>query len=126
MACHTFKPSQWVMMNIVHRTLIESLILCRDLAFQEKQEGDKMESKSSSQKQRYVEGLKTCVIIMIILLIITVAISTLSSYIGQRSIDPSKFDANIDIRKEFSVPYYSCPVEIDVSIIYLSFIVRIY
>ncbi len=53
---------------------------------------------------------------MIILLIITVAISTLSSYIGQRSIDPSKFDANIDIRKEFSVPYYSCPVEIDVSI----------
>jgi len=75
-----------------------------------------MKSKLYSQKKRNVEGLKSCVIIMIILLVITVAVSTMSSYVGQRSIDPSKFDANIDIRKEFSVPYYSCPVEIDISI----------
>jgi len=75
-----------------------------------------MKGKVSSQKKRYREGMRTCIILMVILLIITVTFQFLSDFIGRQDIDTSRFE-HADRTREFSVPMFECPVEIDIDVV---------
>jgi len=67
-------------------------------------------------RKRYKEGMRTCVILMVIILIITVGASLLTGYVGRQKPDTASF-VRTDEMKGFSVPYYNCPVEIELNIV---------
>jgi len=66
-------------------------------------------------KKRYRAGMMTCVILIAILIIILVLFNVLANFIYPREYGASKFYLS-DRRREFSVPAYNCPVEIDISV----------
>ena len=67
-------------------------------------------------RKRYKEGMRTCVILMVILLIITVGVNLLANYVVRQKPDTASF-VRYDEFQGFSVPYYKCPVEIELNII---------
>lgn len=66
-------------------------------------------------KKRYRLGMMSCIVLIALLILVMVCFNILAGFIYPKPHGNSKFYLS-DQRREFSVPCYKCPVELDVSV----------